>query len=202
MALKDTIRKFQIPISLLDDLITAFLMDLEKNRYATFAELLAYCRYSANPIGRIILHLFDYRSERLFAYSDAICTALQLTNFWQDVAVDAEKNRIYIPAEYLTKYGVNEEQILKQKHLVQFSEMMQELIARTRNLFSNGKPLLVYVRAPLKWELYLIIAGGLRILKKIEQHKDQILFRRPVLNKWDWVSLLFTQPFNMSYQLS
>lgn len=189
LALSDTIQKFNLPISLFDDLISAFLQDLKKNRYESLAELLAYCRNSANPVGRIILFLFGYRDEQLFQYSDHICSALQLTNFWQDIQLDLKKDRIYIPQDILQQYGLNEYVLFKKPYDDKIKAVLKTLTQVTRELFLQGIPLLTHLRGRLKWELKFTILGGLKILKKIEQIDYNILETRPVLGKSDWLKI-------------
>lgn len=188
-ALADTIRKFDLPLDLFDDLLCAFLQDLEKNRYADMAELLGYCRKSANPVGRIILLLHGYRSEKLFRYSDHICSALQLSNFWQDVQLDLRKDRLYIPRDFLLKHGVNENALFQNTTDNKFKLLLKSLIQFTRKLFAEGIPLLDHVRGRLRWELKLTIMGGLAILKKIEELDYTVLQHRPSLSKGDWAGI-------------
>jgi len=193
-ALAHTIRSADLPLQLFDDLLTAFLMDLDKNRYNDLPELLHYCRFSANPVGRLILQLSGYREEKLFRYSDAICTALQLTNFWQDVRRDAAKGRIYLPQKFLRKFNISEKEINEGRYTPAFAAMLQELIAFTRQTFYQGLPLLKNVSLRLKWELKLTLTGGLRILQKIEQMDGDVFSRRPALIKIDWLLILLHHP--------
>lgn len=189
LALSDTIQKFNLPIALFDDLISAFLQDLEKNRYENLAELLAYCRNSANPVGRIILLLFGYRDEQLFQYSDFICSALQLTNFWQDIQTDLQKDRIYIPQDILQQYGLNQYVLFEKPYDNRIKAVLKTLTQVTRELFLQGIPLLTHLRGRLKWELKFTVLGGLEILKKIEEMDYNVLEIRPVLRKGDWLKI-------------
>lgn len=189
LALSDTVQKFNLPIALFDNLISAFLQDLEKNRYQSLAEVLEYCRNSANPVGRIILLLHGYRDERLFQYSDHICTALQLANFWQDVSIDLQKDRIYIPQDILQQYGLNEYALFKKPYDDKIKGALKSLTQVTRELFLQGIPLLTHLRGRLKWELKFTILGGLAILKKIEEIDYNVLQTRPVLRKGDWLKI-------------
>ncbi len=193
-ALAHTIRAADLPLQLFDDLLTAFLMDLDKNRYNDLLELLHYCHFSANPVGRLILLLFGRREQELFRYSDAICTALQLTNFWQDVRVDAAKDRIYLPQKFLRKFKISENDIKEGRFTPAFAAMLQELIAFTRQTYYQGLPLLKNVSLRLKWELKLTLTGGLRILQKIEQMDGDVFSRRPALRKIDWLLILLHHP--------
>lgn len=189
IALSDTIKKFNLPIELFDNLILAFLQDLEKNRYGSFEELFGYCEKSANPVGRIILYLNEYKDEELFKYSDNICTALQLTNFWQDVKIDIEKNRIYIPGNYLNQYQVTEAQIEKGIFDNNFKNLMIHMVDKTNELFKNGDILLKKVTGRLRWELRFTVSGGLTILNKIKNIDYNVLNYRPKLNKLDWTKI-------------
>lgn len=189
LALSDTVQKFNLPIALFDNLISAFLQDMEKNRYQSLAEVLEYCRNSANPVGRIILLLHGYRDERLFQYSDHICTALQLANFWQDVSIDLQKDRIYIPQDILQQYGLNEYALFKKPYDDKIKGALKSLTQVTRGLFLQGIPLLGHLRGRLKWELKFTILGGLAILKKIEEIDYNVLQTRPVLRKGDWLKI-------------
>lgn len=191
IAIKKTIEDCDIPPSLLHDLVTAFRMDVHNKRHVSFQALLDYCRYSANPVGRLVLLIHGYNDTKLFEYSDNICTALQLTNFWQDVSVDLEKGRIYIPQEFLSKYQYNE-RLLTQKVMNQnFVNLMKELVAKTEDLFYRGAPLVNALKKDLEFEIRLTINGGMRILKKIEEIHYNVLEQRPVLNSADKLKLLW-----------
>jgi phytoene synthase len=192
LALSDTIRKFNLPPQWLDDLLTAFLMDLDQHRYQTMAELHNYCRYSANPVGRLVLWMFGYRKENLMAYSDYITTALQLTNFWQDISVDLKKDRLYIPIVYLEKYQLTEKDIFSQRPSVHFVSLLRDLIAETRSWYKHGMPLLREVQGRLGWELRLTVAGGLGILKKVEMNAAAVITTRPTISKWEWLKNIST----------
>ncbi len=189
IALSDTIKKFDLPVALFDKLIFAFQQDLDKNRFENFDELFAYCENSANPVGRIILLLNGYKSDDLFQHSDYICTALQLTNFWQDVSIDVRKNRIYIPGDYMARHQVTETQIEKAIFNDDFKRLMISLIDKTKDLFRNGLPLLEKVSGRLKWELRFTIEGGLALLNKIADTNYNVLQIRPKLNKLDWTKI-------------
>ncbi len=193
MALFDTIGTFQLPITWLDDLLTAFLMDVEGMRFLTFEDMLTYCRYSANPVGRIVLHLFGYKNTKLYPYADAICTALQLTNFWQDVQIDIPANRVYIPHSLLTAYGVTEEELRSLKGTPKFQRLMTDLVEQTRRFYRKGQPLLSHVQGRLRRELQLTLIGGMAILDKIEAQQFNVMAKRPILTKWDWVKLMTRQ---------
>ena len=190
-ALADTIQKFNIPVNWFDNLLTAFLWDVEKNRFQDFSELLEYSKYSANPVGRIILHIFGYSSENLMLYSDSITTALQLTNFWQDISVDIKRDKIYLPLGMMEKFKVNEQQIENQKYSPGFEQLIDWLIDQTKSLYNNGFPLLYSVKGRLRWELKFTLAGGEQVLEKIANNKINLLYYRPILNKRDWLRIFF-----------
>ncbi len=191
LALADTMEKFDLPGKLFDDLISAFLQDLEKSRYQDLDDLDNYCERSANPVGRLILLLHGYRDEQLFAYSDHICTALQLTNFWQDVTVDLKKNRIYVPGNYLEQFHVMEAEFYEATASPNFVSLMTALVAETRQRFRAGLPLLRHLHRRLRWELTFTVAGGMAILSKIEQNGFNVLQSRPTLSKTDWLKISF-----------
>ncbi len=192
LALGHTIRRFDLPLSWLDDLLTAFLIDLDTNRYRTMEDLHHYCRYSANPVGRIILWIFGYRDKELMNYSDFITTALQLANFWQDISVDIKKNRLYIPAEFLRKFQVSEQEIFQQRISHNFVQMINALVDYNYRLFKQGFPLVQKIEGRLQWEIKLTVAGGLEILKKVKHHLPHLLHDRPVLNRWDWMKIIIS----------
>jgi squalene synthase HpnC len=189
-ALSHTIKKYGIPIKWLDDLITAFLMDLGKNRYSSIKDLQSYCQYSANPVGRLVLWICGYRSSDLVKYSDFITTALQLTNFWQDISVDLTKNRIYIPLDHLNLYGISEEDLINRKNSIVMQKMISDLTNKTKLIFYRGLPLLKQIHGRLRLEIIFTIKGGLRILEKVNMNRKIILNYRPMLTKWDWMSIL------------
>jgi hydroxysqualene synthase len=189
-ALATTIHEMRLPIDLLRDLLSAFNQDVVKFRYHDFAEVLDYCRRSANPIGRMILHLFGYRDEERARLSDKVCTALQLTNFWQDVSIDIEKDRIYAPIEDMEKFGVSEDQIRKVEFTHDFARLMSFEVERTRELFREGKPLLDMVGGRLRYELRLTWLGGMSILEKIERAGFDTLHSRPSIGIRDKLRLL------------
>ena len=190
-ALADTVERFQIPFELFQNLLTAFRSDVTVKRYETYEDVMGYCRNSANPVGRIILLLLNYRSEAMMELSDAICTALQLTNFWQDIAEDVQKDRIYLPLEELEEFGYSEQELLHLKVNDQFCSLMAFQVRRTAELFVKGKPLLTQVGKDLSRELKLTWNGGTTILQKIHDQKYDVLTRRPTLSRWDKMGLLF-----------
>ncbi len=192
-ALAETVERFQIPIELFQNLLTAFRSDVTVKRYETFEDVLAYCSNSANPIGRLVLLLFNYRSEAMMQFSDSICTALQLTNFWQDVSVDLQKDRVYLPLEDLEEFSYSEQDLFDRKFDDRFRSLMAFQVRRTAELFVEGKPLLSKVGKDLSLELKLIWNGGTRILQKIHKQDYNVLINRPTLftARQTWTSLSF-----------
>lgn len=190
VALEGTIRKHDIPPEPFRDLIHAFLQDQEVSVYPTFDDLLGYCRYSANPVGRLVLYLCGYRDEARQRLSDLTCTALQLANFWQDVRVDLEKNRIYIPLEDMARFGYSEELLRALRFTPEFRELMRFEVARARDLFEQGQPLCGMVDRRLSSDIELFTAGGLEILRMIEQQDYDVLTRRPALGGRQKLKLL------------
>ena len=150
-ALESTFAELDLPKQLFDDLLSAFLQDTEKTRYAAFDEVLDYCRRSANPVGRIVLMVHGYRSEELFRYSDAVCTGLQLANFWQDVGVDLKKDRIYIPEEDFEQFGYSEADLRMGVVNEKFHSLLKFEVNRAKALFEQGRPLPAKLRWPLSF---------------------------------------------------
>jgi squalene synthase HpnC len=187
IALAETIRAFDLPDRWLRDLLDAFRQDCRVTRYESWSELLDYCRRSANPVGRMVLHLFGYTDDRRGAWSDAICSALQLTNFWQDVEIDWRKGRLYLPGEALRKHGVSEEDIRDGRMHDGLRALMREMTGRTRTLFEEGKPLLGSLRGRLALELRSVWLGGNRILDKIDRADSDVFAKRPTLSRLDFL---------------
>lgn len=187
LALSHTVHQFQLPVVWLENLLQAFQMDLEGRPFDTWEDLLHYCTYSANPVGRIVLWLSGYRREHLFPYSDAICSALQLTNFWQDVAEDLAIGRIYLPRQLMNKHQITEAHLHSGQVSNAFRHMMAECIAFTRDLFQSGRPLLSSLRGRLRWEIRATLAGGERILHCIEKHQYDIFHQKIRLSLSDWL---------------
>ncbi|MDI6802220.1 MAG: squalene synthase HpnC [Bacteroidota bacterium] len=171
IALHETVSKLSIPIEPLSDLLKAFKQDVQKNSYKNFNELLDYCKYSANPVGRLVLMIFGYKDEDYFKLSDKICTALQLTNFYQDVKVDLQKNRIYIPEDEIHSFGYSTNELTKHIYNDAYKKLMKHQIERTRSLFYEGAQLPLLVDKDLQLELKLVWFGGISILNKIEKRK-------------------------------
>lgn len=192
IALAETIRERGLPEQLFHDLIDAFSLDVRRSRHQTFADLIDYSRCSANPVGRLILLLFDYREEELHLQSDAICTALQLTNFWQDVLVDLDgKDRIYIPLDEMARYGYSEQMLRARVYNDSYVAMMESLAERTSLLFERGRPLYGRVRGRLSLELKLVWHGGNTILHALRRDRFNVFQRRPSLGLSEKLSLVF-----------
>jgi squalene synthase HpnC len=185
LALGPTIRRFHIPPQPFLDLLVAFEQDQRIKRYATYAQLLGYCRYSANPVGHLVLYLCGcYDAERA-ALADSICTGLQLANFWQDVARDFDIGRIYLPQEDLQRFVCTESDLEARRCTPAFAALMRFEVDRTRDLFLTGMPLVEQIPAGVRADVDLFVRGGLAILRKIEDCGYNVLARRPVLSKWD-----------------
>jgi hydroxysqualene synthase len=189
-ALQQTIRELDLPVQLFKDLLSAFRQDVMKTRYQDFAEVLDYCRRSANPVGRLILLLFDYRDEKLFQLSDQVCTALQLANFWQDVSVDLAKDRVYLPLDEIKKFNFSEVELFGKTCNDSYRELLKFQVNRTQKIFDEGKLLPGLVRGKLRLELKLTWLGGTQILRMIEKNNYDTLSYRPSLSKFDKVKLL------------
>ena len=184
------IRQHRLPIGLFRDLLSAFSQDVTTKRYGNFAELLDYCRRSANPVGRLLLHLYGETAPRSFAYSDGICTSLQLINFLQDVPIDWSKGRIYLPQDELARYGIDEQQISASRSGESWSALMRYQAERAGNMLKAGAPLGRVLKGRLGLELRMIVAGGQRILEKLRDADGDVFRHRPVLKKADWLLML------------
>jgi squalene synthase HpnC len=183
VALAETVRICEIPRQPFADLLTAFRQDQTVTRYQTFDDLLGYCRYSANPVGHLVLYLCGYRDAERQALSDFTCTALQLANFWQDVSVDYAKGRIYLPMEDLRRENVTEEDIATQRNTPAFCAMMGFEVERGRDWFRQGLPLVKKVDRELAIDLDLFTRGGQEILNAIERQGYKVLGNRPAISK-------------------
>jgi squalene synthase HpnC len=190
VALQDTIEKRGLPLPPFEDLLAAFRMDMQVKRYSTFTTLRAYTARSAEPVGRLLLALFGYRDAELVRFSDEISTALQLTNFWQDVAADAARDHIYLPAEDLHFFGVTEAELKALKPTRAIRELLRYQVARTRALFERGRPLLSRLGSDLKFELALIWLIGMAILDKIEDADFDVFSKRPAIGTRDKAKIL------------
>jgi phytoene synthase len=184
------VREHGLPLDPFHDLLDAFAQDVTKTRYADFPELLDYCRRSANPVGRLLLHLFKRTSETNLRRSDAICTSLQLINFWQDVAIDHVKGRIYLPQDEMEKHGVTERHIAAGRCDDAWRALMAFQVRRTRALMLSGAPLGRELPGRIGLEIRATVQGGLRILEKLERAGFDVFRRRPVLRWLDWPLVL------------
>jgi squalene synthase HpnC len=183
VALAETVRKFEIPKHEFSDLLIAFRQDQAITRFETFDDLLGYCRYSANPVGHLVLYLCSYHDAARQQLADYTCTALQLANFWQDVSDDYAKGRIYLPLEDLRRYSVSAEDIAQNRNTPAFCEMMKFEVERARQWFERGLPLLDKVDSELAVDVDLFSRGGQQILRAIERQRFAVLGRRPVISK-------------------
>lgn len=189
IAVGDTLKRQQLPAVWLHDLLKAFAMDCTKRSYATFDDVVSYCRYSANPVGRLILTLSGYRDEERYALSDAICTGLQLANHWQDVAVDLKKDRTYLPQEDLTRFGVDLRAEAQAPVSDGFRRLMDFEVDRAQTFFDRGSALPKQVSGRLRLELRLTWRGGARVLEKIRENQFDVFRHRPVVTTFDWVRI-------------
>jgi squalene synthase HpnC len=190
VALLGTVRRHAIPRQPFADLIQAFVQDQTVARYRDWEELFGYCRYSANPVGRLVLHLCGYSDAQRQRLSDATCTALQLANFWQDVTVDLLKDRVYIPLDAMERHGYTVEELCARRFTPAFRDVMREIVGKARELFWEGLPLSGMVNRRLALDLDLFSRGGMRVLEKIEQRDYDVLAARPAISKAERVRLL------------
>ena len=189
IALADVIERHKLPYSLFHDLLTAFKMDVTKTRYANLGEVMEYCRYSANPVGRLLLHLNNANTAKNIGYSDAVCSALQIINFLQDISQDLEENdRIYLPQDEILQFGVSEDDLRNKNTTPASRKLIEFQIRRTLKLMQAGAPLGKVLKGRMGLELRMTIMGGTRILYKLNQQHDDV-FSRPRLSKWDitWI---------------
>ena len=190
VALSETVRTFDIPQQPFADLLKAFRQDQTVTRYPRFEDLLGYCRYSANPVGHLVLYVCGYPDAQRQALSDFTCTALQLANFWQDVSADYSKGRIYLPLEDLNRFGVAQTDIASAQNTPAFCEMMRFEVNRTRDWFQQGLPLIKEVSRDLAIDIELFSRGGQEILGAIERQNYKVLGQRPTLSKTRKLALL------------
>jgi len=190
-ALRAALQRHALPTALLTDLLSAFEQDVVKHRYADRPELLDYCRRSANPVGRLLLHLYGIDDAAALRRSDSICTALQLANFWQDLGVDAGRGRLYVPTSDAARLGIDPEQLLDRIDAPAVHALIAELVDWATELMQTGAPLAMSVPGRAGWELRLVVQGGLRILEKIRDAGYTTLLRRPKLRAYDVPLLLW-----------
>jgi squalene synthase HpnC len=184
------VRAYDLPLTLFHDLLDAFTQDVTKHRYADFSELLDYSRRSANPVGRLLLHLFERTSDADLRASDAICTGLQLANFWQDVALDYAKQRVYLPQDEMTRFGVGDAHIAEARCDDAWRALMAFQIERTRAMLIAGAPLGRRLPGRIGLEIRATVEGGLRILDKLAVAGGDMFRHRPMLKWFDWPLLL------------
>jgi phytoene synthase len=185
LALGATIRDKRLPVALFEDLLSAFGQDVTVNRYPRWDDVLDYSRRSANPVGRLVLRIAGYDDPRLDGWSDAICSALQLTNFWQDLRIDFERGRIYLPAEEIRSHGADERDLAAGRLTGAWRAALAAAVVRTRSLFLAGRPLCGAVAGRLKYELRATWLGGMRVLSRIERADFDVIARRPRLGAAD-----------------
>jgi squalene synthase HpnC len=183
VALSETIRACNIPKEPFADLLTAFRQDQTTTRYAMMQDVLGYCRYSANPVGRLVLYTCGYTDEERFRLSDTTCSALQLANFWQDVRVDFAKDRVYIPQDDMQRFGVTDASIQQGIATPEFRALLKYEVDFARDLFHQGLPLIKIVNRDLALDLDLFSRGGLEILNAIEHQEYDVLSARPAISK-------------------
>ena len=185
IALHDTIERFQLPVQLFDDLLDAFVQDVTTTRYETWSEVLDYCRRSANPVGRLVLRLSGYREDHLDRASDAVCSALQLTNFWQDLAIDWSRGRLYVPAETWRHHNADPELLNGGVMTAEWARALGDCAVRARALFDRGRPVCDGVGGRLRHELRATWLGGMRILDRLERSGFDVFSKRPALGAAD-----------------
>jgi len=190
------LRTHRLPLPLLDDLLGAFMQDVVKSDYADRSELLDYCRRSANPVGRLLLHLHGVDDALSLRRSDAICSALQLINFWQDLSVDGPRGRLYAPLADLQRHGLTPQQLLQCQDSPAARALIRDLCSWAKTLMLDGAPLVHRVPGRAGWELRLVVQGGLRILERIERMQFATLLHRPVIKAPD-VALMIWRALGM-----
>ena len=195
LRLRPAIAEHQLPLSLFRDLLDAFSQDVVKKRYADFSELMDYCHRSADPVGRLLLRLYRAESAQKLAWSDAICSSLQLINHWQDVAFDWEKGRVYLPQNELARFGIPESQIAEGRWNAAWAAMMDFQIDRARSMMASGSDLVHELPGRIGFELRLIVASGFRMLDKLQRVRGDVFRRRPVIAKRDWPAILLHATF-------
>lgn len=185
------VRAHGLPLQPFHDLLDAFSQDVLKHRYADFDEVLDYCRRSANPVGRLMLHLFRAATQQNVRWSDAICSGLQLANFWQDVAVDWRKGRVYLPQDSMARFGVSETHVAEARADGNWRALLAFETSRARAMLESGAPLARAVGGRFGFELRLVVEGGLRILERIDRVRGDVFRHRPMLRPPDWLLMLW-----------
>jgi squalene synthase HpnC len=181
LALADTAARFNLERSLFDDLLDAFRQDVRVSRYENWDDLLDYCRRSANPVGRLVLRIAGYRSAQLDRHSDAVCTALQLTNFWQDIEGDLKRGRLYLPMSVVRETGADIEDLRRARFTPAWTEALERAAAETRRHFADGRGVADLVTGRLRWELRATWLGGTRILDRLARQRFDVFKSRPTL---------------------
>lgn len=189
LALFNTINEKKLTTTYFFDLLSAFKQDVEKSRYANFAEIQDYCQRSANPVGRLILELNGIKNEEAILYSDKICTALQLTNFYQDTLIDFQKGRIYYPADEMEKFEVSEKVFELKENSFNFQQLLKYNVDRAQAMFEEGEKIFGYLQGKIKIQIKWTVKGGEEILKKIKKNNYNVLNKRPELNRSDMIKL-------------
>ncbi len=190
IALANTIDQKNLNPQNFFNLLKAFRQDITKKRYSSFEELLNYCKHSADPVGRLILELYNIRNEDAIIFSDKICTALQLTNFYQDLSIDYSKGRIYLPVDEMEKFDVDEKMFELKQNSLNLKQLLKFSLDRTENMLNEGKGLLRFLNGRLKYEIKWTILGGLETLNKIKNIDYDVIHLRPSLTKTDFIRLL------------
>jgi squalene synthase HpnC len=189
VALGETMRRCSLDVTLFDDLLSAFKQDVVTKRYETWDDLLDYCRRSANPVGRLVLRIAGYRDRQLDEWSDAVCTALQLANFWQDLEIDWRKGRLYVPLSTVQASNADLRDLGRRRMSPEWQRALADVTARTRTLFDFGRPVADGVRGRLRWELRATWHGGMRILDRLERERFDVFRRRPKLGMSDMAAI-------------
>ena len=195
LRLRPAIAEHRLPLSLFRDLLDAFSQDVVKKRYADFGELMGYCRRSADPVGRLLLHLYGAGNPKSQSLSDGVCSSLQLINHWQDIAIDWQKGRVYLPQDELVRFGIAETQIADGRWNAAWAAMMDFQIDRARSMMVSGSPLVHELPGRIGFELRLIVASGLRMLDKLQRVRGDVFRRRPAIGKRDWPAILLHAAF-------
>ncbi len=190
LRLRPVVEEFGLPLQLFRDLLDAFSQDVVKKRYANFGELMAYCRRSADPVGRLLLHLYGIGDAKSQSLSDGVCSSLQLINHWQDIAIDWQKGRVYLPQDELARFGIAESQIAEGRWDAAWAAMMDFQIDRARAMMAAASPLVHVLPGRIGLELRLIVASGFRVLDKLQRVRGDVFRRRPVISKRDWPAIL------------
>jgi len=199
LALQREMHLHQLPVTPLRDLLVAFRQDVRHQPFQNDTDLLDYCRYSANPVGRLMLHLYRVTDQASLLLSDHICSALQLINFWQDIAIDTQRRRYYLPADRLAAYGMSHADLDNRQLNPRWPQLMQENTAFARKILLAGAPLCSRLHGRPSLELRMIVQGGMRILEKIDAVAGDVFDHRPTLNKKDWALIVWRSVRNNYY---